>query len=214
MQQADAAFTVAGKTYPAGSYIVKTDQAFRPHVLDMFEPQDHPNDFQYPGGPPIAPYMTRPDGRWLTRWAYNSIACWMVLTAPSIPFPMASSNPPKALSAAAGSGAIKGYLLDARANQSYTAANDLLAAGLEVYRTTTAIPGAAPGSFYVAASTAAKLSLQQDAAKLGISVRTTSQQPTGLQKIQPARIALLDTYGGSQPSGWIRWMARTIPFPH
>jgi hypothetical protein len=22
----------------------------------MFEPQDHPNDFAYPGGPPIAPY--------------------------------------------------------------------------------------------------------------------------------------------------------------
>ena len=22
----------------------------------MFEPQDHPDDFQYPGGPPIPPY--------------------------------------------------------------------------------------------------------------------------------------------------------------
>ncbi len=22
----------------------------------MFEPQDHPNDFRYPGGPPIPPY--------------------------------------------------------------------------------------------------------------------------------------------------------------
>jgi hypothetical protein len=27
-----------------------------PHVLDMFEPQDHPNDFAYPGGPPKRPY--------------------------------------------------------------------------------------------------------------------------------------------------------------
>ena len=36
--------------------LVKTNQAFRPHVLDMFEPQDHPNDFLYPGGPPVAPY--------------------------------------------------------------------------------------------------------------------------------------------------------------
>ena len=25
-------------------------------MLDMFEPQDHPNDFQFPGGPPIPPY--------------------------------------------------------------------------------------------------------------------------------------------------------------
>lgn len=42
--------------WPAGSFVVRSDQAFRPHILDMFEPQDHPNDFQYPGGPPIPPY--------------------------------------------------------------------------------------------------------------------------------------------------------------
>ena len=35
---------------------MKTAQAFRPHVLDMFEPQDHPNDIPYPGGPPTPPY--------------------------------------------------------------------------------------------------------------------------------------------------------------
>jgi hypothetical protein len=56
VDKATSAFTVAGKSYPTGSYIVKCDQAFRPHVLDLFEPQDHPNDFAYPGGPPIAPY--------------------------------------------------------------------------------------------------------------------------------------------------------------
>src|SRR5262249_13367662 len=38
VQRATAAFTVQGKTYPAGSYVIKTAQAFRPHVLDMFEP--------------------------------------------------------------------------------------------------------------------------------------------------------------------------------
>jgi hypothetical protein len=56
VQQATSNFSVAGKEYPKGSYIVKTNQAFRPHVIDMFEPQDHPNDFQYPGGPPVRPY--------------------------------------------------------------------------------------------------------------------------------------------------------------
>src|SRR5690606_17186821 len=45
VERASQAFTVNGKEYPAGSYIVKTDQAFRPHVLDMFEAQDYPNDF-------------------------------------------------------------------------------------------------------------------------------------------------------------------------
>ena len=32
IQRATAPFTVAGKTYPANSYVVKTAQAFRPHV--------------------------------------------------------------------------------------------------------------------------------------------------------------------------------------
>ena len=56
IERATAAFQVAGKSYPAGSYVVKTAQAFRPHILDMFEPQDHPDDIPYPGGPPTPPY--------------------------------------------------------------------------------------------------------------------------------------------------------------
>ena len=56
IHRATAAFAIGEKRYPAGSYVVKTAQAFRPHVLDMFEPQDHPNDFRYEGGPPNRPY--------------------------------------------------------------------------------------------------------------------------------------------------------------
>ena len=56
VHRATAPFSAGGKQYAAGSYVVKAAQAFRPHVLDMFEPQDHPNDVQYPGGPPIPPY--------------------------------------------------------------------------------------------------------------------------------------------------------------
>ena len=53
---APRAFAWRGKRYPAGSYVIRAAQAFRPHAIDMFEPQDHPHDFEYPGGPPIAPY--------------------------------------------------------------------------------------------------------------------------------------------------------------
>ena len=34
----------------------RSAQAFRPHVMDMFEPQDHPDDIAYPGATPTAPY--------------------------------------------------------------------------------------------------------------------------------------------------------------
>ncbi len=49
-------FEVAGKRYPKGSYVVKSAQAFRPHVLDMFEPQDHPIEIPPQGGAAKGPY--------------------------------------------------------------------------------------------------------------------------------------------------------------
>jgi hypothetical protein len=56
VQRATEPFRLGNREYPAGSFVIPMAQPFRPHVLDMFEPQDHPTDLQYPGGPPIAPY--------------------------------------------------------------------------------------------------------------------------------------------------------------
>src|SRR5204863_6946411 len=56
VHRATAPFTVNGKSYPGGSYVVKAAQPFRAHAMDMFEPQDHPDDIPYPGGPPKPPY--------------------------------------------------------------------------------------------------------------------------------------------------------------
>ena len=56
IHRANADFEADGKLFAGGSFVVKTAQPFRAHVLDMFEPQDHPNDFAYPGAPPTAPY--------------------------------------------------------------------------------------------------------------------------------------------------------------
>ena len=50
--RATGPFAVGTRTYPAGSYVVRTDQAFRAHVLDMFEPQEHPDDMARPGARP------------------------------------------------------------------------------------------------------------------------------------------------------------------
>src|SRR5262249_13886167 len=52
----DVTKTGSAKRSPAGSFVVMTAQAFRPHVMDMFEPQDHPNVIPYPGAPPTPPY--------------------------------------------------------------------------------------------------------------------------------------------------------------
>jgi hypothetical protein len=211
VHKATAAFSVAGKSYPAGSYVVKTDQAFRPHVMDLFEPQDHPNDFLYPGGPPVAPY----DAAGWTLAYTMGVKFDRVLDAFDGPFeriPYGELQSAKANTIAA---AGAGYILNVQANSSFVAANDLLKEGLEVYRVTEALPGtnAGTGSFFVPASPKAKTVIEKTAADLGLQVSTIAKRPTAIKKIAPARIALWDTYGGSMSSGWVRFIMEQYHFP-
>jgi hypothetical protein len=127
VQRATADFAVKGKKYAAGSYIVKTDQAFRPHVMDMFEPQDHPNDFQYPGGPPIRPY----DNAGWTLAYQMGVQFDRVLDNfdgpfKRIPYGEVQTPPVKPIPAAAKGG----YLLSPAINNAFIIVNELLACGI------------------------------------------------------------------------------------
>ncbi|UHG93494.1 M14 family metallopeptidase [Spirosoma oryzicola] len=213
IQQATADFTVAGKKYPAGSYVVKTDQAFRPHILDMFEPQDHPNDFPYPGGPPIRPYDA---AGWTLAYQMN-VQFDRILDAFDGPFkklPYGELQTPKGrMDASAGAG----YVLNAQANNSFIAVNDLLKSGVDVYRLPSGSTGKSsvePGTFFIPASAKAKAALEKATREFGVDATGIAKRPSGaLVKVSPMRIALWDTYGGSMPSGWVRWLMEQYHFP-
>src|SRR5688500_9654891 len=151
VQRATRAFDVGGKRYPAGSYVVKTAQAFRPHVMDMFEPQNHPNDFPYPGGPPRPPYDVTG-----YNLAYSmGVAFDRVLEGFEGPFaPLPDVVPPPAVpvGAAPPDG---GYVISPRVNDAFVAVNRLLKANEEVYRVAAefAVGGRTypAGSFFVRA---------------------------------------------------------------
>lgn len=201
VEKATTAFTVNGKQYPAGSYIVKTDQAFRPHILDMFEPQDHPNDFQYPGGPPIHPY----DAAGWTLAYQMGVQFDRILDGFDGPFTPTTYGEVMPMPAATITGSASGgYLLDPRVNNAFIAVNDMLKAGVKVYR----VPG---GAFYVPAS--AKSTVQQAADKWGVKATGVSKQPKDAHQLSALKIALWDSYGGSIPSGWIRWIMEQYHFP-
>ena len=74
VQRATREFEVQGKKYPAGSFVVMAAQSFRPHVIDMFEPQDHPDNIPFPARRRRRRTIT-PAGRSRSRWAWSSIAC-------------------------------------------------------------------------------------------------------------------------------------------
>ena len=206
IHKATANFTVNGKTYPTGSYIVKTDQAFRPHIIDMFEPQDYPNDFAYPGGPPIRPYDV---AGWTLAYQMG-ITFDRVLDAFDGPFerlPHGVLETPPAQPMPTGG---RGYLLSAAVNNSYIVVNDLLKSGIDVYRVADPVEGMPAGSFFVAAKGVTML--KEAAAKLGVAPSAVSKAPTKIIRIKPSRIALFDSYGGSMPSGWVRWILEQYHF--
>jgi hypothetical protein len=213
VSKATADFKAEGISYQAGSYIVKTSQAFRPHVLDMFEPQDYPNDFLYPGGPPVPPYD-------ITGWtpAFTMGFKYTRLLNPfdgpfqAIPYDEIQSPPGDfkiALNAA-------GYILDSRCDNSFVAVNDLISSGVTVYRLKKQ-SGAAEtgqGSFFIPASQKAKSILEKAASSLSLHVISVNKNPSDLSgKLSPLRVAIWDMYGGSISSGWLKWILEQHNFP-
>lgn len=212
--KANTAFEVAGKSYPAGSYVVKTDQAFRPYVLDLFEPQDHPNDFKYAGGPPIPPY----DIAGWTLAFQMGIKFDRELDGFTGPFQQVSDQqapPPGAIS---GPESPAGYLISHQMNNSFIVVNRLLKAGCDVYWMKQPVnedPAWGAGTIWVPASSAVLPILQQGAKELGVGAQGIASAPAGEAiKLKPIRIGLVDIYGGLMPSGWDRWLFEQYEFPY
>lgn len=206
VQQATSDFQVNGKKYPTNSYIVKTGQAFRSHVLDMFEPQDHPNDFLYPGGPPVRPY----DAAGWTLAFQMGVEFDRLLDDFSGPFKLLTFGEIQKMPEYKVPVASAGYILDAKINNSYILVNDLLKAGIEVYRVNKASGTMEVGSFYVPSSGGKILS--QSAKEFGVKVTAANKKPNDMTKIIPSRIGLFDHYGGSMTSGWTRWLIEQFHF--
>ena len=214
VHQATADFAVSGKNYPAGSYVVKAAQAFRAEVMDMFEPQDHPNDFAYPGGPPKAPYD-------ITGWTpavQMGVKFDRVLDGFDGPFaklPFAPEKPSPATIAGPANPA--GYFVSHKINDAVILTNRLLKAGCDVYwlKEEQTVNGRAlgTGTLWVPASAKATPILEAGAKSLGVPVYAAAQKPAGeAMKLKPVRIGLIDVYGGSMPSGWLRWMLEQYEF--
>ena len=216
VERATAQFQVAGKTYPAGSYVVKTAQAFRPHVLDMFEPQDHPNDFRYPGGPPIPPY----DVTGYTLAYQMGVEFDRILEGFDGPFERVSGlmNPPPG--SITGPARPAGYLVSHRVNNSYILVNRLLKAGCEVYWLKSAPGGIAAkemgtGAIWIPAAGGVRPIVEHAGRELGITAYGLEKRPSGgAVKLRAVRIGLYDEYGGLMTSGWTRWLLEQFEFPY
>ncbi len=204
VHRATAEFSVAGKRYPANSYVVLAAQAFRPHVMDMFEPQDHPNDFAYPGGPPTPPY----DAAGWTLAFQMGVEFDRILEGIDGPFERIDewNVSPPAGTVTGGSG-VAGYLLSHRVNDTFRIINQLHARDIDVFWMTGSRGTVDAGTFYVPAGRGFARLANELAAEFGVDFTGVASQPPGrMLRLGKPRIALADEYGGSMPSGWIRWV--------
>jgi len=214
VHQASREFSVKGKTYPAGSIIFKTDQAFRPHIMDLFEPQDHPDDFQYEGGPPNPPY----DNAGYTLSFQMGIEFDRILDELNGPFEEIEGFAKPLKGTISGSNKAEAYLLDHAVNDAATVTNRLLEAGEDVYWLTQSVPVDGTdwkqGTIYIPSSRKADR-IVEAALDEGISFYGL-QRPLqeDAMKLNNVRIGLWDRYGGSMQSGWTRYILEQFEFPY
>jgi len=210
VHQATASFTAVGTRYQTGSYVVKTDQAFRPHVLDMFEPQQHPNDFAYPGGPPTPPY----DNAGWTLAYQMGIEFDRILDGFDGPFQLIEELAVIPAGEVMASASAAGYAFDHRNNNSFLILNRLLAQGSDVYWLLKGPAGTdlPDGAFYVPSNQVGEEALQALAAETGVDFQAIGAPLGGTLKMRRPRVGLWDRYGGSMPSGWTRMIMEDFGF--
>ncbi len=193
--------------------MVKTAQAFRPHVLDMFEPQEHPNDIPYPGAAPTPPY----DNAGWTLAYQMGVKFDRILDGFSGPFEAITTARPAA-GRIVGAAQPIGYLVGHHQNDAFVAVNRLLRSGEDVYWVLDRSVGATAGgtgTIFIAAKSSTRHVLEKAAADLGLTFTGVGIAASGeALKLRPVRVGLLDRYGGSPESGWTRWMLERYEFPH
>ena len=182
-----------------------------PHVLDMFEPQDHPNDFAVSGRAADAAVRQRrldarlPDGREVRSRPRRLRRAVRASHRPAKPAPGKVTRP--------GDGRLPADAT--RSNDAFIAVNRLLKAGEEVSSVRSRRSRGQRRVLHRRRS-------RRRAPRWRSWPRTRASASSGVaaapsrsdaMKLQKLRIGLWDRYGGSMPSGWTRWLLEQFEFP-
>jgi hypothetical protein len=213
VRRATAPFQAGGRSFVEGSYVLYAAQAFRAHLLDMMEPQNHPHREIYPGGPPERPYGGL---------AGYTLPIQMGIEAVRIDAPFQARTEPVARvpvprTSISGDGDV--LLLSPVENRSFTALHRALAAGARVGRATEAfeVDGRrfAPGTLVVEGSASSTSTMADTAHELGLSVHRTARAPSvSIRPVGPARIGLYRSWIPNADEGWTRWLLGYYGIPY
>jgi hypothetical protein len=198
------AISFQNKNYPAGSYVIKTAQAFRPHVLDMFEPQIFPSVGDNGEGP-VTLEVGTVDVPGYTLALQMGIKFDRILDSfpcttcdeikDTLKRPPLNYTLPKTTV----------YSISRKMNESFRAVNRLTREGQKILVT--------EEYFYVPSNKISTQILSGLVEEKGLQVGAATKLPVKASILKkPMRVGLLDYYGGKMSSGWIRWLFEQFEF--
>jgi len=213
VHRAKTGFVAGGKVYPAGSFVVKMAQPYKPYAWALLERQKYPDLRQYPGGPPIPPY----DNAGWTLPLQMGVACDEV----DDPFDAELEEikeVPRIKGAFPGE-ADSVAVLDSRLNASYAAAFALLKEKAEIFRSKEVVKGPGfevpPGSFLVKTGPAVLKILAAQAEKSGLPVYGLTDL-AGIPKapLKNPRVGLYQSWRSNMDEGWTRYVFDDMGIPY
>lgn len=209
VEQAQRDFTLAGKTYEKGSFVIYTAQAFRPYLMDLMEKQEYPTRFQYPGGPPETPYD-------LAGW---TLPLQMGVEVDKIGQPFKAPTQVVDGQKAHVPGLISGrgtygYALSANTNASVAVANKLLRAGGSAQRNSSPFQAGKrefpPGSFVLTGEPTLAASLAE---AYGLELTALAAKPdVQLVQYHLPKVGLYKSWVANMDEGWTRFVLEEYAF--
>ena len=212
IHQAKEEFIAEGKVFPAGSFVVKMSQPYKPYAQALLEKQKYPNIRQYPGGPPEPPY----DNAGWTLPLQMGVDCERIEHAfeaqleklEKVTFPAAST--PESASY---------VILDSRMNASYSIAFSLLKDKVEMYRSKDKIKEedfkAAAGSFIIKNSPAVQ-KIMPDLLKKwhGQAYGLNDISDIPKSPLKNPRTGLYQSWRSNMDEGWTRYVLDDLGVPY
>ena len=210
VHQAPSEFTHEGRVYGAGSFVVSMAQPKRGVIRWLLGRTFYPDNTytRDRDGNPIRPYDMSTDTMAEFMGVRVDPADSVVDTA------LATVDELLTPAGAVVQGQF-GYVLDGRLNDSFKAANLLLAENIAVRRVTNSDAGAQAGDFIVPASATGTVGTEI-ARTTGVSFSALDIAATGVsQPLQRNRIGMYQRYyGGNMDEGWTRWLLEAFAFPY
>jgi hypothetical protein len=207
-KMATSAFSVNGKSYETGSVIFYGAQSFRPYLADLMEKQVYPDQFQYPGGPPIPPYD-------LAGWTLP-LQMGVAVDRITESFNASTSDIKEMLKPVAGavSGTGKyGYVFSNKDNLSAKAINRFQKAGYTVSVLKEAVDGMEAGSVLVRSKRGIDDKVKEISSEMGLDFNGVDKKP-GVEtaELNRIKVGIYKSWQANMDEGWSRWMLEHFEF--